>query len=419
MTIQSRYHWYYRIGGCALLFLLPSALVQMAGPNFVYVRDGLIALLAVLGLGLLFERRRANKIFFAALAIFSGYVVAYLLGGNNVMQIAVPTKWLAIWIVSYITGLCVAVRNCRKDVVTVVVVLLMLLSANAFVGLYERYSGAYVFSGSIIERAETAMGRELFRLHQIVNEIRTKGLNRESAEYSNLLNIGAILAFSLCFLKGVQWKFVLSFVGVLLFVASLVSGTRSQLIGATYAVSFGTFYLLLWKNKVLHSGRVTRMLLFCAIIIGNIALEPIATFFSSVVFRGSVYGDLVSTNLRLDWWEWLVNSEYLNGGGIFTGSIISASFAGDQSVVLICDNQYLWSLYHLGAPITVLILLLFVFVVGRSWEPPYEFLYIVLLACVLGEGIGKDVFVYPSTILFFMYVGFVSNLERQRQRVFL
>lgn len=230
---ESRARFLFYSGWVITLLYLPSGLMHFVFGSAVYFRDGLLFLHVAACLHWLARNRELRA--FARrdwmLIVPALFVLPAFADGGSRIEALTFVKWGILWMDWIILGrLASSVPGFTTTVKVLAIITVVLLLADLGSGLYERATHSFVIAGEADER--TAFGVEVDREHQIGDQLRVKGLQRDVFSFANLMGMGSVLGL-LIFINAKRPALRLpALVWSIAFAAMLIaSGGRSAFFG--------------------------------------------------------------------------------------------------------------------------------------------------------------------------------------------
>ncbi len=399
-------------GWAITLFYFPSGLLHAALGSGVYFRDVLLLLHLIAGVVWLVRSRELAGVvrFHWLLFVPALFILPAFVNGGARVEALTFVKWSALWADWIIIGMAGrSISGFTAGIKILLGITLLLLVADLAAGAYERSTHNFVISGEGDER--TAFGVEADREHQIGDQLRVKGLQRDVFSFANLMGVSSVMGV-LCFLNArnpalrvAALFWAITFAGML-----AMSGGRSALFGVLGVILAASSALMapLWTRR--FYGRVVLGWLLICVAISSIGIGRLAELVGGSIFHGSAVGSSTSAFMRDDAWSGILDSIGRVPIVLIFGAPLSALF--DPKVEPFyhwADNEYFWLLYHVSFLGFAAVLWYFrrALASGLPGSPTWMQDALVLsLLYVMGEAMARESLTFIGCLPLFVVVGY-------------
>jgi len=325
--------------------------------------------------------------------------------------------WVIRWALAVQLGHLAVRERLGRAVAISVTVLLAIICVDSLVGLWEIRTQDHFFEMSALD--ETAAGVTLVRYEQVEDLIRVLALHRSGGDFGNSMATGMIMIAFLMVICRRIWQKALLAPFFLLFTYDLFFSTlRSFLVGAVAGVLAVLAYLLLPRRLSHLSAQGIALLIGVCLFFSYFNIIPMVEWVSSHLLSGTAIGDVNSSYMRIDSWDDVVNGLKAAPLIAIIGSPLASALSLNLGAppTLICDNIYLWFLFHFGIFGWLAILICIPIPLATRASPEARALYFAAAAQLLVTGIFTDSFFYFSSLILFFALGLILG-QRETTRL--
>jgi len=328
-------------------------------------------------------------------------------------SIVIQFKWLIIWAVSYLMGGVLIRFGWSHILWSLVIIVMSYVLILGMACLWEVSTGNYVISADYgttsYSGADLAVSQKL-KLGAD-SSLRARGFERSVFSAADVLSVGVLLSVAACIHSRGGRRVLLSSYALVNCIIIIISGGRSQFIGLILATVFaiGIFIRIprRWFVPALASAFLLLALIISFMGIGTVIgwVQDVSPIESRILNSGSAY-------MRDDVWGLKMEEVHADYGSILIGHVLLTAFEGGESFK-ICDNQYLWVLYHYGYVLGGGILLFFMYILyglagSRSC---YSFFALILIFYLMGNGLARESLFFFGSSMAALFIGANTQAE--------
>jgi hypothetical protein len=385
-----------------ILSLLPSGLLHIVLGKYVYSRD---ILLIITTCFLMVRYRQRLRTRYRLPIICLGLLMCLtipLLFTNSVQGMVIWKQFL-FWFFGILVGIWIATEASKITLLVGVLLLGAYMMSEVVVGLYEIKSNSFFLEEAPDDT--TLFGVNFWRIESLEEHARVKGFQRDPFTYGDLMAVSALFCVWSVWAGRGPLRFLAALSTFPFSYCAFYSTSRSALIGLGFGVVFLTLGTRLKSRAIFKVVPTAAILLLLWLTVNGIS--PVITYVADSFLRESHLGNLDSTVVRDDEWaeitrEWIGREPSILLIGAPYVSVINADVVSFQ----ICDNQYLWFIYHTGLAglFVVCVLLnlpLFLINANTKINPSYV-LYFVLCGFLIGDSVAKEAIFYVTSVFIFM-----------------